>query len=926
MSGGNELRFLIAAGTSRYENLEEEDQLPSVERDITTMIEVFCGELGYERVLEELGSSPAAGQLRDGLSEWLASEHRRVSDRVVIYYSGHGEIGPDGRHYLLARDFDGRNYVSRALATEELGRMLAATPLRHVLMIVDTCYSGEGITDLAALKRGIERSRHEGDELGAGLYLVAASRRREVAHQGAFSGLFAQAVHALPHGGLSQPHLDPGAVIGEVNARLRTEFPGQRAEIDVVGSAGGLSPLIPNPRYKPRLPDGLTVTSARRLLNRLDLLGHWGPRARGVELETMAGDFFEGRTAALRALVEWLSQDASDGPMRVVTGRPGSGKSALLARLTVLSDAQYRAHVDLSGAAPGSVPPVGAIDLAIHARGKTVSDIAEELAGELGCQTEVAFVIEAASARERPFVVLVDAVDEAINPRALAREALRPLAASGGLKLLIGARPHLLGTLAWSREAVIDLDQSEWFDPSDLERYAEHTLTAPAPDRHSPYADMPGLARQVARAIARRAGSTFLIARLVARALSERPDPIDISRPDWINRLPDTVADAFDEWLDRFGVHKQSIRDLLRPLAFAQGAGLPWETLWPVLATSIAGRPYGNSDIEWVLETAGDLIIEGRMHGRSVYRLFHEALAEHLRPADREATVHETITEVLVREVPWTDGKPDWHRAHPYLRTHLATHAAAGGVLDELLEDPTFLVSADPDGLLRALPAAHTRAARDARMAYRHAAHLCRNAPPGERASYLEMAARQVGSNSLAEKIAQSYPDRPWVTRWAAWRVSSEHVIVGWPGGLVVGAVALGELVGRPIAVSGSQDGTVRVWDLQTRAAHGEPLTGHTGPVIAVALGELDGRPIAVSGSHDGTVRVWDLADRARRGDPLSGHDGWVVVAVGELDGRPIAVSAASDGTVRVWDLADRRGPRRAAHGPRSRGDGRGGR
>ena len=27
----------------------------------------------------------------------------------------------------------------------------------------------------------------------------------------------------------------------------------------------------------------------------------------------------------------------------------------------------------------------------------------------------------------------------------------------------------------------------------------------------------------------------------------------------------------------------------------------------------------------------------------------------------------------------------------------------------------------------------------------------------------------------------------------------------------------------------------------------------------AVAVGELDGRPIVVSGSHDSTVRVWDL-------------------------------------------------------------------
>ena len=39
-------------------------------------------------------------------------------------------------------------------------------------------------------------------------------------------------------------------------------------------------------------------------------------------------------------------------------------------------------------------------------------------------------------------------------------------------------------------------------------------------------------------------------------------------------------------------------------------------------------------------------------------------------------------------------------------------------------------------------------------------------------------------------------------------------------------------------------------------------LTGHTGAVAAVAVGELDGRPILVSGSRDNTVRVWDMGTR----------------------------------------------------------------
>jgi WD40 repeat protein len=48
----------------------------------------------------------------------------------------------------------------------------------------------------------------------------------------------------------------------------------------------------------------------------------------------------------------------------------------------------------------------------------------------------------------------------------------------------------------------------------------------------------------------------------------------------------------------------------------------------------------------------------------------------------------------------------------------------------------------------------------------------------------------------------------------------------------------------------------------------GEPFTGHTGTVLSVAVGELDGRPVVVSGATDTTVQVWDLSriisDRSR--------------------------------------------------------------
>ncbi|MET8052035.1 protein kinase [Streptosporangium sp. NPDC005286] len=74
-------------------------------------------------------------------------------------------------------------------------------------------------------------------------------------------------------------------------------------------------------------------------------------------------------------------------------------------------------------------------------------------------------------------------------------------------------------------------------------------------------------------------------------------------------------------------------------------------------------------------------------------------------------------------------------------------------------------------------------------------------------------------------------------------------------------SVAVGQLDdGRPVVVSGGyKDHTVRVWDLATGAPIGKPFTGHRGLIESVAVGRLDGRPVVVSGGDDGMMRVWSL-------------------------------------------------------------------
>ncbi|MFC4007894.1 WD40 repeat domain-containing protein [Nonomuraea purpurea] len=119
-------------------------------------------------------------------------------------------------------------------------------------------------------------------------------------------------------------------------------------------------------------------------------------------------------------------------------------------------------------------------------------------------------------------------------------------------------------------------------------------------------------------------------------------------------------------------------------------------------------------------------------------------------------------------------------------------------------------------------------------------------------------------------------------------------------------AVALSCLDGRPIVAAAGPG--IYVWEISEDEDGDpiyDPLIGHEDQVLAMDVITVAGRPVAVTGSKDRTVRIWDLAEGTPIGGPLRGHQGAVEsVVTAVLDGCEVALTAGRDGVVCAWDLS----------------------
>ncbi|WP_089104175.1 caspase family protein [Streptomyces hyaluromycini] len=898
-------RLMLLTAISRYALAPDLDR-PELHEDVLRMRQLLGERFGYKQV-DALPGNPAAHELQINLRRF-ARQHCQPDDYVIVYLAGHGEILENGEHVLLPADSNPDDVHERSIRTAHLAEwMLVDTPLRRLMVILDSCYSGRG--GAAVMGRAMDALGGDGS-----LVVITATRPHQEALPGVLTQAFVRAASNPGHtaGGYSAPALSCAGIVEMI--RADPQVPRTQTATCVQTGSGEDLWFLPNPEYNRLLVDFDIDTQERiRRTHAAHLDGRFRPSAQ----------WFTGRHRLLAEVAAWLvTPTGDDTRIRLVTGDPGSGKTAVLGLLATLSDIDRNPDVPRDGL-PNLPPLPGTIDLTIYAQGMPTLSIARAIAGVAGLRTDVTVdrstrirrLVEVLRGRDRPLTVLIDALDEASAPEELIQSLILPLndLAGGWLRLLLSGRRGIVPLLD-TRAVVLDLDEA-YAEPDSIRAYARKLLLESQP--HSPYRTVSVTQLDsVTEAVGRAAGNSFLITRIIAMALAAERHPADPSDPSWRDALPRSASAAIEVDLQRrLGPDADKARALLLPLAYAEGAGIPAEGVWPRLASALQrDHTYTNVDISWLRQVAGAYFREGLEADRSVYRLFHQSLAEYLRDGRDQAADQAALAQALTAcAPPGGAGRTNWTSAHPYIRRHLATHAARGqqasqgavddNLLDGLLVDPGFLLAADPVRLLSAIPEAVSDDARRAAAAFEFALPHLRTKPTPLSISYLGLAANYFEASALSSAVDSAGFTRPWHSLWASWQAPHPHQIIGRHDGRIT-AIAVGRLDRRTVAISAGEDRTLRTWDLVSGRPMNLVIRQPAATVQAIAMIELDNRPLLVTGGDDATVRVWDLTTGQPVGAPWLGHTGAITAAtITHLDDTPFLITAGEDGHLRAWHL-----------------------
>ena len=217
-----------------------------------------------------------------------------------------------------------------------------------------------------------------------------------------------------------------------------------------------------------------------------------------------------------------------------------------------------------------------------------------------------------------------------------------------------------------------------------------------------------------------------------------------------------------------------------------------------------------------------------------------------------------------------------WGAADPYLLSYLPAHAEATGRLDDLIEDPRFLMAPGLDlgdhGILSLLGAASR--AKPVAQVFRQVLPMLRDRDPETLPHLFLYATQSADLPAFADRVAALITDPPWSLCYTRWQREQVRGAIGQHAGAVNAIAMTRDDEGTLQAFTVGDDGVFKIWNL---------TTGHHVSVVGTSLEEADprrvtavagglsdaGTAVVVSGDSEGTLRAWDLDAGTAIGRPL---------------------------------------------------------